>query len=241
LRPRERLGRQLRALRLRAGLSGELLAERIGTSQSRVSRTETARFRADVEMVRRWLDATGADDDTRRELLGLADEALVEVAAYRSIFRGSMATAQQALIRQDAAATCLRQFQPFMIPGPLQTAKFARSALIAARVDDETGIDEAVAARLERGERLRRKGAPPFHVILTEAALRWRPLDLTPDDHADALRAVQAAAAGQSVTVQVVPADTDQARPDVRVQDHAVSAGSRRTDDRAGWSCRRWK
>jgi transcriptional regulator with XRE-family HTH domain len=208
LRPRERLGRDLRSLRLRAGLSGEQLAERIGTSQSRVSRTETARYRADVEMVRRWLDATGADDDTRSLLLGLADEALVEVAAYRSIFRGSMATAQQALVRQEGSAVCVRHFQPFMIPGPLQTATFARSALLAARVADETGIDEAVAARLERGDRLRRTGEPRYHVILTEPALRWRPLDVTAADHTDALRAVQAVAEEQTVTVQVIAADT---------------------------------
>ena len=207
LRPRERLGRELRSLRLRAGLSGEQLAEQIGTSQSRVSRTETARYRAGVEMVRRWLDVTGADDETRRLLLGLADEALVEVAAYRSIFRGSMATAQQALVRQEGSAACVRHFQPFMIPGPLQTARFARSALLAARVADETGIDEAVAARLERGDRLRRTGEPRYHVILTELALRWRPLDVTPEDHIDALRAVQAVAEEQAVTVQVITAD----------------------------------
>ncbi|MBN1174821.1 MAG: helix-turn-helix domain-containing protein [Micromonosporaceae bacterium] len=207
LRPRERLGRELRALRLRARLSGEQLAERIGTSQSRVSRTETARYRADVAMVRRWLDVTKADDATREELLALADDALVEVAAYRSIFRGSLATEQRARISQDAAAVRMRHFQPFMIPGPFHTERYARSALMAARVADESGIDEAVAARLERGARLRKDGAPKYHVILTELALRWRPLDATDDDHADALREVLAAATAPSITVQVVPAD----------------------------------
>lgn len=208
MRPREALGRELRALRLRAGLSGEQLAERIGTSQSRVSRTETARYRADLEMVRRWLDATDADSETRAKLLDLADDALVEVATYRSIFRGSLATEQQARIRQDAAATRLRHFQPFMIPGPLQTAVYARAALLAARVAKEEGIDEAVAARLERGQRLRRRGAPHYQVVLTELALRWRPLGGTLDDHAEALDAVLAAARARSITVQVVPADT---------------------------------
>jgi len=208
LRPREALGRELRALRLRAGLSGEQLAERIGTSQSRVSRTETARYRADLDMVRRWLDATGADEEVRTRLLDLADDALVEVASYRSIFRGSLATVQQARIRQDAAATRLRHFQPFMIPGPLHTKAYARAALLAARVADETGIDEAVAARLERGKRLRRKGAPGYHVVLTELALRWRPSGTTPDDHMEAMDAVLAALRARSTTVQVILADT---------------------------------
>jgi len=163
-------------------------------------------------MVRRWLEATDADEETGARLLDLADDALVEVAAYRSIFRGSMATEQQARIRQDAAATHLRHFQPFMIPGPLQTQKFARAALLAARVADESGIDEAVAARLERGKRLRRRGAPKYHVVLTELALRWRPLDATTDDHADAIRAVLAAARVPSITIQVVTADTPSRR-----------------------------
>jgi transcriptional regulator with XRE-family HTH domain len=199
-------------LRLRAGLSGEQLAERIGATQSRVSRTETARYRAGLDMVRRWLDATGADEETSARLLDLADDALVEVASYRSIFRGSLAVEQQARIRQDAAATRLRHFQPFMIPGPLHTATYARAALLAARVADETGIDEAVAARLQRGKRLRRKGAPGYHVILTELALRWRPLGATPDDHAEAAEAVLTAARSRSITVQVIPADTPTGR-----------------------------
>jgi transcriptional regulator with XRE-family HTH domain len=208
LRPRERLGTELRALRLKAGLSGEQLAERIGTSQSRVSRTETARYRADLDMIRRWLDATEADEETRQRLLELAGEALVEVATYRSIFRGSMATEQQARIRQDAAAVRMRHFQPFMIPGPLHTERYARAALLAARVADETGVDDAVAARLERGERLRRPEATDYHVILSELALRWRPTETSAKDHADALRALLAAAKAPSITVQVIPADT---------------------------------
>jgi transcriptional regulator with XRE-family HTH domain len=207
-RPRERLGRELRALRLRAGLSGEQLADRIGTSQSRVSRTETARYRADLEMVRRWLTAAGADEDTSAQLLDLADDALVEIAAYRSIFRGSIASEQQARIRQDAAAVKLRHFQPFMIPGPFHTPAYARAALLAARVADEVGIEDAVAARLERGARLRRQGAPDYHVIMTELALRWRPLDTSVADHVEALHVVQEAAEAESITIQVVPGDT---------------------------------
>jgi len=159
-------------------------------------------------MVRRWLDTTGADEETRTRLLDLADDALVEVANYRSIFRGSLATVQQARIQQDAAATRLRHFQPFMIPGPLHTEAYARAALLAARVADETGIDEAVAARLERGKRLRRQGAPQYHVVLTELALRWRPLGAVPNDRLEAIDAVLAASRVQSITIHVIPTDT---------------------------------
>jgi hypothetical protein len=119
-----------------------------------------------------------------------------------------MATEQQARIRQDAAAAHLRHFQPFMIPGPFHTERYARATLLAARVADETDVDEAVAARLVRGARLRGDGAPAYRVILTEMALRWRPVDATPDDHADAIREVLAAATSPSITIRVVAADT---------------------------------
>jgi transcriptional regulator with XRE-family HTH domain len=81
-------GPTLRVLRLRAGLSSEQLAERIGTNQSRVSRTELAKFRASLDMVRRWLDVTGADEAGWAELLRLAEQSLagqslVEMESYR--------------------------------------------------------------------------------------------------------------------------------------------------------------
>ncbi|MFI6294592.1 helix-turn-helix domain-containing protein [Nonomuraea sp. NPDC050790] len=67
-----RLGEGLRELRLRAGLTGYQLSEKIGISQSYVSRMETARCRASPEVVRRWLDATGTSEAEREDLLSLA-------------------------------------------------------------------------------------------------------------------------------------------------------------------------
>src|SRR6266540_3258869 len=62
----------------------------MGISQSRVSRLETAKFRVDLAVVRQWLDATDADEQTRTRVLALAEEAVTEIAEYRSIFRGSL-------------------------------------------------------------------------------------------------------------------------------------------------------
>src|SRR5437016_6221304 len=134
LRPRERLGRELRSLRVLAGMTGPQLAELLDITQSRVSRLETAKYRVDLDIVRRWLDATGADEATRSRVLTLAEEAVTEVAEYRSIFRGSLFNAQAALIQQEAEARRLRHFQPYQIRGPFQTAAYARAALQSGRV-----------------------------------------------------------------------------------------------------------
>jgi transcriptional regulator with XRE-family HTH domain len=207
LRPRERLGRELRSLRVLAGMTGPQLAEAMGVSQSRVSRLETAKFRVDLDIVRRWLDITKADEPTRTRVVALAREAATEVAEYRSIFRGSLFNAQQALIQQEAAARRLRHFQPYQIPGPFQTAAYARVALQSGRVQDLTGLDEAVAARMQRGERLREPDAPAYHAVLTELALRYRPVDTTDRDQEEAWRRLAEFAELPNVTVQVIPAD----------------------------------
>ncbi|MGH3889767.1 MAG: helix-turn-helix domain-containing protein [Pseudonocardiaceae bacterium] len=207
LRPRERLGRELRSLRVLAGLTGPQLAERIGVTQSRISRSERARFRVDLDVVRRWLDATNADATTRERVLALAQDAATEIAEYRTIFRGSLFNAQQALIQQEAAARRVRHFQPFQIPGPFQTPAYARVALQSGRVGDLSGLDEAVAARMERGEQLRRPGAPEYHVVLTELALRYRPVAITDADRQTAWRKLRAASERPNIIVQVIPAD----------------------------------
>jgi transcriptional regulator with XRE-family HTH domain len=208
----ERLGRQLRGLRLKAGLSGEELAERIGTNQSRVSRTELAKFRASLDMVRKWLDVTGASEAERQELLEMAEQSLVEMESYRYIFRGSLDTGQQIALQQEDVSARIRHFQPFMIPGLLQTPAYARAVLTAGRVADETGLDEAVATRMKRGERIREPGAAAYHVVLMEQALRWQPLGITPADRVDAWRQVIDVATVDHITLQVIPLDTATAK-----------------------------
>lgn len=205
LRPRERLGRELRRLRVLAGLTGPRLAELIGVSQSRVSRTETAKFRIDLDTVRRWLDATGADAETQLRVMALAEEAAVEIAEYRTIFRGSLFNAQQALVAQEQAARRIRQFQPFQIPGPLQVPAYARVALQAGRLGDVGGLEEAVAARMRRGENLRRADAPEYQVLLTELALRYRPFGVSDADRVAAWRKLLEAGGAPRITVRVIP------------------------------------
>lgn len=206
LRPRETLGKELKALRLQAGLTGTELAALIGVTQARVSRVETARFRPDPSEVERWLEATGADKATRQQVRQLAASAVTEVTSYRTIFRGSLLNAQQALLRQDAKAQRIRHFQPYMVPGMFHTAAYARAAMLAVRTTED-GVDEAVEARLERGRRLRSPGAPEYHAIVTEAALRWQPLNFKPADRAEVWRQLLAGAEPPNITVQVIPTD----------------------------------
>jgi transcriptional regulator with XRE-family HTH domain len=205
VRPREQLGRELRSRRLLAGFSGPILAKAIGTTQSKISRTETAKFRPDISTVQRWLDATGTESHDRKRILQLAEDAATDIAEYRTLFRGSLLTAQVSLIQQDGDAHSIRHFQPFQIPGPLHTSQYARNALLAGRANDETGLEEAVMARLERGRNLSRSGSAPYYAIITEPALLYRPWGATDDDQREAWKKLLEYSRAPSIEVRVIP------------------------------------
>jgi len=202
--PRERLGRELRRRRVLAGLSGPELARAIGITQSKLSRTETAKFRPDLAVVRRWLEATGTGPAESERILGLAEDAATQIAEYQTLFRRTLVTKQRSLLAQEAQAERIRNFQPFQIPGPMQTPRYARVALLSIRLQ-QAGLEEAVAARMERGRRLRAPGAPHFHVIITEPALRYRFWGAGDEDQAETWRNVLEFCRVPTAVVQVIP------------------------------------
>lgn len=205
--PRERLGRELRTRRVLAGLSGPELAQAIGITQSKVSRTETAKFRPDLGMVRRWLEATGTGGAERDRILALAEQAATQIAEYRTLFRGSLLPLQRSLLQQEEAAARIRHFQPFQIPGPMQTPRYARAALLSLRLQ-RAGLEEAVETRMERGRRLRAAGAASYHVVVTEPALRYRFWGASDTDQADTWRSVLELSKAPNVILQVIPDGT---------------------------------
>ncbi|WP_412538589.1 helix-turn-helix transcriptional regulator [Longispora sp. K20-0274] len=205
--PRQLLGIELRRCRRLAGLNGRDLASQLGITQAKVSRIETARFRPEIAIVRAWLKATNADEATTTRLLELGRKAQTDVSGWRASFRGSMAGRIRELGKQDAVASRVRHFQPFMIPGIFHTADYARAALKAVRPAPEAEVEAAVLARLERGDRILTSGLPAYEIILTELALRWTPLDAPPSARAGTLARLRSGVHRQHVTVRVVPAD----------------------------------
>jgi hypothetical protein len=104
----------------------------------------------------------------------------------------------------EATARTLRNFQPGIIPGLLQTAPYALSILSMARRGDD--IADAVSARLSRQLILHETGRS-FEFLLTESALRYRPgprsLRTAQLDH------LAAVATLESISFGVIPADAE--------------------------------
>ncbi|MGC5021510.1 helix-turn-helix domain-containing protein [Micromonospora sp. DT47] len=178
---RRRLGTELRRLRESAGLTGDQVIERIGwASASKLSRLENGRSRPDPDDVRVLLELYGAEEELRAELLGITEEA-GDMRAWR---RSYPVMTQQQLGWAELEAGCaeIREYNPVLVPGLLQTSGYARLRIMSAnRAADAAGEPDGaedpeteVQARLARQPLLDRADGPRYTAVLEEAALGHR-------------------------------------------------------------------
>jgi transcriptional regulator with XRE-family HTH domain len=203
---RVRLGSELRQLRRLAGLSGEEMGRQIGVSQRTVSRFETGHAVPSLPQVSAWARAAKASTERRALLTVLAEAAVNEVAVYRDRLSSGLAAVQVSFLELEATAGTIRNFQPGVIPGLLQTAEYARRVLQIGDVTGSGDHEAAAVVRLQRQQALHEPGRA-FEFVITEAALRWRP---GPREVVSAqLMHVAALASLESVTIGVIPADAE--------------------------------
>lgn len=170
---RERLAAELRRLRDLAGVSGRDLAQRVGISQSKVSRIESGAVVPSLPEVTAWGKELGVSVETQGRLTALIEAAYNEVHPWGSALRrGNL---QDSVADQESNATRIRVFQPSVVPGLLQTAEYAQRVIAMFHQQFSTAepaaeISRRLARQLALYDTNRR-----FEFLITEAALRWRP------------------------------------------------------------------
>ncbi|MGE5287659.1 MAG: helix-turn-helix domain-containing protein [Micromonosporaceae bacterium] len=171
---RKALGKRLRELRQQAPLTGKQLAESLAWPPSKVSKLETGRQTPTDDDIRAWTRAAHAEAETEALLASLHTLEL-QHAEWQRLLKAGLRSHQGELSERDESAELYRAFEPAVIPGLLQTPEYARARFAQAvtlhKVPND--IDEAVQARMRRQEMLYRKDKR-FHLVLTEAALRYR-------------------------------------------------------------------
>ncbi len=174
-RPAQQLGTELRRLRDIAGISGRELAKRVGISQSTLSRIEAGTVVPPLPQVLDWAKAVGAEADSQSSLRTLTEAAhSPEVRDWTTSLAGRPHL-QDDVRAFEEDAHVVRNFQPALVPGLLQTAEYARR--VFATFDPPYSPDAAaaaLAARLDR-QRVLYDPAKHFEFLITEAALRFRP------------------------------------------------------------------
>ncbi|WP_107474068.1 helix-turn-helix domain-containing protein [Streptomyces sp. TP-A0874] len=187
-------GKQLKLLRVRAGLERTEFGKRVGYAPQSVASFEQGRRIPQA----RFIDRADEVLDAGGVLKALKEE--VARAQYPAFFRDAA--------RLEAGAAELFLYAVQAVPGLLQTEEYTRALLAMRRpLLNEDTIEQRVASRLSRQEIFNRWPAPLMSFVIEEAVLR------KPYGGTECLRGVleQILLVGhkRNVEIQVMPNDRE--------------------------------
>lgn len=167
---REALGGRLRDIRKDAGLTARAVSRSVGWVPSKVSKLERGQQTPTDSDIRTWCRACGAEDQIADLIASLRN---VE-AAYLEWRQMRLPHRQRQSIAWESETKLMRWYEPFVVPGLLQTPQYAEAVL--GRMQDfyrgsRDELAAGLAARMERQQVLYR-GDHRFHFILAEQVLR---------------------------------------------------------------------
>lgn len=187
-------GRQLKLLRIRAGLDRTEFGKRVGYAAQSIASFEQGRRIPQPEFVDKAdpaLDAGGL-------LLALKEE--LARSQYPAFFRD--------MAQLEARAAAMSVFAVSAVPGLLQTEEYARAVFQMQRplLSDDV-IEQRLAARLVRQDIFDRSPAPLMSFVVEESVLR-RPIGGRKVMR-DTLEQILLTGHLRNVEVQVMPIDRD--------------------------------
>jgi transcriptional regulator with XRE-family HTH domain len=198
---RRKVAAALRRLRMGAGQTEQEVAADLDCSLPRFSRIEAGMATVRIAEVRAMLDLYGVTGEQRDELIAEALRVRDRCwwYPYADLIDESFETQ---LIMEDEAVT-LRTYQPNLVPGLLQTERYAWE-LIGTQSDlSLEAVRRQASLRAMRQRVLSRQDPPRLAVVLDEAVLR-RPVG-APAVMREQYGRLAEAANTPGVTIQVLP------------------------------------
>lgn len=169
------LGARLREVRTEAGLSGRVLAQKLGWHPSKVSKLELGRQTASVADLAAWAQACESPQ-AAAELIAQRRALETHYTTWRRRLAAGTRARQTASVALDRRTRMLRVFESMCVPGLLQTADYAwhmmRPGAVLHSAPDDLGA--GVRTRMER-QRILDEPDRRFDFVLWEPALWMRP------------------------------------------------------------------
>jgi len=168
---RRRLRTELRRARLDADLTQEQVATAMDWSLSKLIRIENGTVGISTNDLKAILAHYKITDDERTaEMLALSRGS--RERSWWSAYRDASPRLIQ-LIEYESASFIIRNFQPMLIPGLLQTEEYAAAMIrnLDPQVSDQV-VKLAVEMRMKRQQLLRQPESPLMFFIMDEAAVR---------------------------------------------------------------------
>ncbi|NEW46039.1 helix-turn-helix domain-containing protein [Nocardia cyriacigeorgica] len=168
---REALGKRLREMRKDAGLTARRLAALAGWHESKVSKVETG-DRSPTEADLRTYCAHTGNDHQLADLIASLRNIESAYQEWRKVVGLGTKRRQHALVKLTEDAQIIRIYNPYFIPGFLQTAEYAAAVLHNAVSFYQTpnDVEAGVAKRMER-QQLMYRGTRRFHFLIGEQTL----------------------------------------------------------------------
>ncbi|UGT63858.1 helix-turn-helix domain-containing protein [Nocardia asteroides] len=168
---REALGQRLREMRQASGVTARELARRAGWHESKCSKIEYGRIKPSDADLRAYCAHCGAEDQLA-DLLASLKNLNAAYIEWRRLLATGTRERQRHSLRLEAESEIIRNWQPQVIPGLLQTADYAAAILRYGvefyQVPDD--IEKGVSARMDR-QRILYRGSHRFHFLIAEQAL----------------------------------------------------------------------
>jgi transcriptional regulator with XRE-family HTH domain len=172
---RRRLRVELRKARESAGLAQRDVAPAMDWSLSKLIRIETGVVGISINDLRALLQLYGIIEPVRiQDLVAMAKAA--KEPAWWAPYKDAVPPEFASFLSYESAASIIRNFEPMLVPGLLQTEEYARATLLelAPRANVDRA-DALIELRMERQERLaQRLERPKVFFAMDEAVLhRW--------------------------------------------------------------------
>lgn len=152
------------------------MARYLGWQQTRVSKVELGTQLPSADDLDAWVAAVDAGEPERAELGVLLAQARIEYGVWSDVYHShGIATRQAQIGAAEAETALIREYQPAMMPGIVQTAAYCREMLAAPGGPVLVGctpdtVEALVGERVRRQDLLYRPGHR-FQIVLGEAAL----------------------------------------------------------------------
>lgn len=200
---RRRLRMELRKARETAGLKQTDVAREMDWSPSKLIRIESGQVSISTNDLRALLTHYQVKD-TRRvgSLLELAKAS--RGSSFYDQYTPFLKPGFRDYLAYEAAASVIRQYDPVLISGLLQTEEYARTVLQFSAGQDEQGVERAWAVRQHRQEVHDRDDPPEMIQVIDEAAIR-RQVGRSARTMVRQLERLKEYAAGPHIALRVLP------------------------------------
>jgi transcriptional regulator with XRE-family HTH domain len=197
-----RLAIELQRRREASGLSREEAARQLEWSTSTIFRIETGRSRPQPGNVRVLLDLYGVTGPERDGLIQLSRDS--RQPGWWHSFRDVLPNPYEVYIGLESGAASIRNFEPLVVPGLLQTPDYAREMGRNGPYElDRDEVDRRVEVRMARQRILARDDRPRLWTVIDEAVIRRQVGG--PDVMRSQLQHLAECAQQGMTTLQVVP------------------------------------